>query len=224
MPFVISPRDVRRGGRHAGRRICDQPGVVAYLCHDRINHQIRGRRGPDWPLLLPGGAIPDTTKLRRHCANRTARWWDRSTRTSPSRVWRGDIILLRIHPGASKASKPARCVSKMRRVLHRPFRSGAGKRRRVRRTCRRKLRASEPISINAWIRCTASTHPSPPVQWLKQECGLDQRGRNGGSIYPGRAKSVSRDGARTQHTIVAERFFDESGGCSWSSMPRSAAG
>ena len=52
---------------------------------------------------------------------------------------------------------------------------------------------------------------APPVQWLKQECGLDQRGAEQAVQYILAGKS-DLGTVPTQHTIVAERFFDEGGG------------
>jgi hypothetical protein len=49
------------------------------------------------------------------------------------------------------------------------------------------------------------------VQWLRQECGLDQRGAHQAVEYILAGKAVLGT-VPTQQTIVAERFFDESGG------------
>ena len=63
MPY----RDVTREtfdavAEDAGGGVCDQsgPAARAYLHHDRINHQIRGRRGARLAAITSGGAIPDT--------------------------------------------------------------------------------------------------------------------------------------------------------------------
>ncbi|MGH7148748.1 MAG: Lhr family ATP-dependent helicase, partial [Nitrospiraceae bacterium] len=50
-----------------------------------------------------------------------------------------------------------------------------------------------------------------PIQWLRQECGLDQRGAQQAIEYVLAGKAVLGT-VPTQQTIVAERFFDESGG------------
>ena len=49
------------------------------------------------------------------------------------------------------------------------------------------------------------------MQWLKQECSLDQRGAQQAVEYVLAGKAVLGT-VPTQQTIVAERFFDESGG------------
>ena len=51
----------------------------------------------------------------------------------------------------------------------------------------------------------------PAIQWLKQDCGLDQRGAQQAVEYVLMGKTVLGV-VPTQDTIVAERFFDESGG------------
>jgi ATP-dependent Lhr-like helicase len=50
-----------------------------------------------------------------------------------------------------------------------------------------------------------------PLAWLKQECALDQRGAEQAVGYVVAGQSVLGT-VPTQETIVAERFFDESGG------------
>ncbi|MCW5560172.1 MAG: DEAD/DEAH box helicase, partial [Verrucomicrobiae bacterium] len=49
------------------------------------------------------------------------------------------------------------------------------------------------------------------IQWLKEECGLDQRGAQQAIEYVLTGKLVL-GAVPTQTTVVAERFFDESGG------------
>lgn len=57
----------------------------------------------------------------------------------------------------------------------------------------------------------ASIPHSSPLTWLKQECGLDLRGAQQVIEYVLAGKAVLGT-VPTQDTIVAERFFDESGG------------
>ena len=49
------------------------------------------------------------------------------------------------------------------------------------------------------------------MQWLTRECGLDQRGAQQAVAYILAGKAVLGT-VPTQQTIIAERFFDESGG------------
>src|SRR6185369_8625768 len=50
-----------------------------------------------------------------------------------------------------------------------------------------------------------------PIQWLMEECALDRRGAEQAALYI-RAGAASLGALPTQHTVVAERFFDEGGG------------
>ena len=59
--------------------------------------------------------------------------------------------------------------------------------------------------------CDVPDGHTPAMQWLQAECGLDQRGANRRRpILPAGKAVLGR--CPTQQTIVAERFFDESGG------------
>ena len=67
---------------------------------------------------------------------------------------------------------------------------------------------------------------SPEVQnavaWLKEECGLDDSGAEQLIEYIVTGRAVLTE-VPTQHTIIAERFFDEGGGMQLISMRPSAA-
>ncbi len=57
----------------------------------------------------------------------------------------------------------------------------------------------------------ADTVQSEAIDWLKQECALDQAGAEQAVQYIVEGRAVLRT-VPTQKTVVAERFFDESGG------------
>jgi ATP-dependent Lhr-like helicase len=59
--------------------------------------------------------------------------------------------------------------------------------------------------------CSALMSQHSALRWLKAECGLDQRGAEQAIEYVLAGKGVIGT-VPTQDTIVAERFFDESGG------------
>ena len=58
---------------------------------------------------------------------------------------------------------------------------------------------------------SALPEPYAAVRWLKAHCGLDQRGAEQAATYVAAGLAVLGT-VPTQQTIVAERFFDESGG------------
>ena len=62
-------------------------------------------------------------------------------------------------------------------------------------------------------RCGSREHRAGrgAVDWLQQECGLDRAGAEQSVEYIVAGRAVLR-AVPTQHTVIAERFFDESGG------------
>jgi ATP-dependent Lhr-like helicase len=56
-----------------------------------------------------------------------------------------------------------------------------------------------------------SPHAAAAIKWLEDECGMDRPGAEQAAQYIVEGRAVLRE-VPTQTTIVAERFFDESGG------------
>ncbi len=188
---------------------------LAYLYHDRINHRIKGRRGARLAAITSGGAIPDTANY--------------AVVTEPDGTvvgsvdedfavesLAGDIMLLgntswrikRVEAGKVRVEDAQGAPPSI------PFWRGEAP-----------SRTAELSAEVASLRHEIGTHasspadsdpsvPSPPysvLSWLRQECALDPRGAQQVIEYVLAGKAVLGV-VPTQETIVAERFFDESGG------------
>ncbi len=183
----------------------------AYLHHDRINHQIRGRRGARLAAMTSGGAIPDTANYAV-IAEPDGTVVGSVDEDFAVESLAGDIILLGNTSWRIKGVE----TGKMRVEDAQgapptiPFWRGEAPARTADLSAEVAALRNE---IDQRLDPTSTTSASalPPVQWLKQECGLDQRGAQQAVEYILAGKAVLGT-VPTQQTIVAERFFDESGG------------
>ncbi|MBS0170312.1 MAG: DEAD/DEAH box helicase [Nitrospira sp.] len=183
----------------------------AHLHHDRINHHIRGRRGARLAAMTSGGAIPDTANYVV-IAEPDGTVVGSVDEDFAVESLAGDIILLGNTSWRIKGVE----TGKMRVEDAQgapptiPFWRGEA-------PARTADLSAEVAALRAEIDRRLDTTPStpaaslPPVQWLKQACGLDQRGAQQAVEYILAGKAVL-GAVPTQQTIVAERFFDESGG------------
>lgn len=183
----------------------------AYLHHDRINHHIRGRRGARLAAITSGGAIPDTANYVV-IAEPDGTVVGSVDEDFAVESLAGDIMLLGNTSWRIKGVE----TGKMRVEDAQgapptiPFWRGEA-------PARTADLSAEVATLRAEIDQRLGAAPStvaflmPPVQWLKQECGLDQRGAEQAVEYILAGKAVLGT-VPTQQTIVAERFFDESGG------------
>ena len=183
----------------------------AYLHHDRINHQIRGRRGARLAAITSGGAIPDTANYAV-IAEPDGTVVGSVDEDFAVESLAGDIILLgntswRIR-GVETGKMRVEDAQGAPPTI--PFWRGEAPARtadlsaevaRLRADLDQRLDPDQP----------APPPSALPVQWLKQECGLNQRGAEQAVEYILVGKAVLGV-VPTQQTIVAERFFDESGG------------
>jgi ATP-dependent Lhr-like helicase len=182
----------------------------AYLHHDRINHQIRGRRGARLAGITSGGAIPDTANYVV-IAEPDGTVVGSVDEDFAVESLAGDIILLgntswRIR-GVETGKMRVEDAQGAPPTI--PFWRGEGPSRTADLSAEvARLKAD----IDHRLHADPSSAPSPPpVQWLQQECSLDQRGAQQAVEYVLAGKAVLGV-VPTQQTIVAERFFDESGG------------
>jgi len=174
----------------------------AYLHHDRINRRIRARRGARLAAITSGGAIPDTANY--------------AVISEPEGIvvgsvdedfavesLAGDIMLL------GNTSWRIRGVE-MGRVRVEdahgapptiPFWRGEAPSRTF------ELSAD----VGAVRQRISELAPENAAEWLQSDCGLDRRGAEQAVAYIAEGRSILGTVA-TQHTVVAERFFDESGG------------
>ena len=183
----------------------------AYLHHDRINHHIRGRLGARLAAITSGGAIPDTANYAV-IAEPDGTVVGSVDEDFAVESLAGDIILLGNTSWRIKGVE----TGKMRVEDAQgapptiPFWRGEAPARTAELSAEvARLRADIDQRLGADQSLSAAV--SPPVQWLKQECGLDQRGAQQAVEYLLAGKAVLGI-VPTQQTIVAERFFDESGG------------
>jgi ATP-dependent Lhr-like helicase len=174
----------------------------AFLHHDRINHRIRARRGARLAAITCGGAIPDTANYAV-IAEPDGIVVGSVDEDFAVESLAGDIILL------GNTSWRIRGVETGRvRVEDAhgapptiPFWNGEAP-----------SRTTELSAEVAVIRkIIADSRTGAAVHWLQLKCGLDRRGAEQAVAYVTEGKAVLGT-VPTQDTIVAERFFDESGG------------
>ncbi|MBA2486392.1 MAG: DEAD/DEAH box helicase [Nitrospira sp.] len=183
----------------------------AYLHHDRINRHIRGRRGARLAAITSGGAIPDTANYSV-IAEPDGTVVGSVDEDFAVESLAGDIILLgntswRIR-GVETGKMRVEDAQGAPPTI--PFWRGEGPSRTADLSAE-VARLKDDIDQRLHSNPLLLTASAPPVQWLRQECGLDQRGAQQAVEYVLAGKAVLGT-VPTQRTIVAERFFDESGG------------
>ncbi|MPZ86574.1 MAG: DEAD/DEAH box helicase [Nitriliruptorales bacterium] len=179
---------------------------AAYLHRDRVNGRLRGRRGARLAALTSGGAIPELGDYRVVAEP------DDTFVGTVNEDWAvesmaGDVFLLgttswrirRIEPGT------VRVVDAQGAPPSVPFWLGEAPGRTA--------ELSEEVSrlreeVEARLRADA---PDDARRWLQEGCGIDQAAAE--MIVRYLATGLAALGALpTMHTVVLERFFDESGG------------
>ena len=108
----------------------------AYLHHDRINHQIRGRRGARLAAITSGGAIPDTANYAV-IAEPDGTVVGSVDEDFAVESLAGDIILLG-NTSWRMGVETGNVRVEDAQARRRPFRSGAGRRRPGPPNCRRR--------------------------------------------------------------------------------------
>ncbi|MCS6896636.1 MAG: DEAD/DEAH box helicase, partial [Nitrospira sp.] len=198
----------------------------AHVFHDRINRRIKGRRGARLAALTCGGAIPETATYQVVAEPHgtivgsvdedfaveslagdimllgNTSWRIKGIEAGKVRVedaqgapptipfWRGEA--------PSRTGELSAAVAELRRdladrLVDNRSESADGDRGKT-------AGIDVPFRIRALV-----------LQWLKQECGLDLRGAQQVVDYIVAGTAVL-GAVPTQETIIAERFFDESGG------------
>lgn len=183
----------------------------AYLFHDRINQRLKGRRGARLAAITSGGAIPDTANYVV-VAEPDGTVVGSVDEDFAVESLAGDIMLLGNTSWRIKGIEAGkvRVEDAHGAPPNIPFWRGEAPSRTAELS-------AEVASLRAEIDRRLAENPSPltpyasPIQWLHHECALDQRGAQQAIEYVLAGKSVLGT-APTQDTIVAERFFDESGG------------
>ena len=190
----------------------------AYLYRDRVNGVLRARRGSRMIAILNGGAIPEnglyTVVLQPEGVVVGTVDEDFAVESLA-----GDVILL-----GNTSWRIQRIEASSSRVLvedahgqapNVPFWRGEAPSRTAELSAAvGELR--EDISKMVPGKPPASTNPNDPafqfaVEWLGNECGLDQAGAEQAIQHVVLGRAVL-GAVPTQKTVIAERFFDEGGG------------
>ena len=162
---------------------------------------MRGRRGARLAAITSGGAIPETAQYAV-VAEPEGKVVGTLDEDFAVESLAGDVFLLGTTPGGSGASSRGASAWRMRMARRPRFRSGAAKRRAARSSCRRRCRNSR--GDRAAIPSAACIPGTKNAAWMtparKQAIAYVQAGVASLGALP------------TQHTVVAERFFDEAGG------------
>ena len=184
---------------------------LAYLFHDRINRRIKGRRGARLAAITSGGAIPDTANYIV-VAEPEGIVVGSVDEDFAVESLAGDIMLLGNTSWRIKGVEmgKVRVENAHGAPPNIPFWRGEAPSRTaelsmevatLRQAIAERLSSSDP----------AISHQLSAISWIKSECALDQRGAEQAADYIAAGIGVLGT-VPTQQTIVAERFFDESGG------------
>jgi ATP-dependent Lhr-like helicase len=174
----------------------------AYLHRDQVNGRVRGRRGARLAAITSGGAIPDTANYSV-VAEPDGKIVGTVDEDFAVESLAGDVFLLgtgswrikRVEPGRVRVEDAHGSPPSV------PFWNGEAPGRTV--------ELSEAVgSVREEI---AGRHPDSALQFLADECGLDEGGAKQAIEYV-LAGVASLNALPTQKTVVAERFFDEGGG------------
>src|SRR6266436_3148514 len=197
--------------------IASQRGrYAAYLHRDRVNHVLRGRRGARLAAITSGGAIPENSlySVIAQPEGVTVGTVDEdfaveslagdvmllgNTSWRIRRVTSGSVLVEDAHGAAPtvpfwRGEAPARTDELSAHV--------ADLREQIGSLVPRFLSASEQHNSSDFVEA---------VNWLKAECGLDQSAAEQAAEYVTAGRAIL-GAIPTQKTVIAERFFDESGG------------
>ncbi len=177
----------------------------AYLYHDRINHLLKGRRGARLAAITSGGAIPDTANYAV-VAEPEGMVVGSVDEDFAVESLAGDIILLGNTSWRIKGVEMGRVRVEDAHGAppNIPFWRGEAPSRTAELS-------AEVAVLRRDIAERALDARHPTMHWLTQECSLDQRGAQQAIEYVVGSQALL-GAVPTQTTIVAERFFDESGG------------
>jgi ATP-dependent Lhr-like helicase len=190
----------------------------AYLHRDRVNGKLRARRGSRLAAITSGGAIPDNA-LYTVVAEPEGIVVGTVDEDFAVESNKGDIMLL-----GNTSWMIRRVESGSGRVLVQdahgappsvPFWRGEAPARteelsahvaELRQKTSDMLLDTPPVGISQ-----NNPKVAAAVQWLKQDCGLDDSAAEQAIEYILQGRAVLGT-VPTQNTVVAERFFDEGGG------------
>jgi ATP-dependent Lhr-like helicase len=183
----------------------------AYVQYDRVNRRVRGRRGARLAAITSGGAIPETANYTV-IAEPDGTVVGTVDEDFAVESLAGDIILL------GNTSWRIRGVENGRMRVENahgappsiPFWRGEAPSRTADLSA--EVAALRAELARRLFGPQEEGHPQrAAIAWIKPECGLDHRGAEQAVAYLVAGHAVLGT-VPTQDTIVAERFFDESGG------------
>jgi ATP-dependent helicase Lhr and Lhr-like helicase len=188
----------------------------AYLLRDRVNGRLHGRRGSRLAAITCGGAIPDNS-LYAVLAEPEGTLVGTVDEDFAVESLAGDIMLL------GNSSWRIRRVQNGRVIVEDahgaaptiPFWRGEAPARTPELSQQVAIVREKVGELASEVVTGADLRAIPgalaAVAWLQRECGLDQSGAEQlvEHLVAGRAVLGA---IPTQHTVIAERFFDESGG------------
>jgi ATP-dependent helicase Lhr and Lhr-like helicase len=187
-----------------------------YLHRDRVNGRVRGRRGSRLAAITSGGAIPDNA-LYTVVAEPEGVNVGTVDEDFAVESLRGDIMLLgntswrirRVHMGRVLVEDAHGAAPTI------PFWRGEAPARTAELSAQVAALRAEIDERTRDVPPAVQVKNLPAAQaalsWLKNECGLDDAGAEQLTEYVVAGRAILGV-VPTQKTIVAERFFDESGG------------
>ncbi len=189
----------------------------AYLFRDRVNKRLKARRGSRMIAIMNGGAIPESA-LYTVVAEPEGTVVGTLHEDFAVESLKGDIVLL------GNMSWRIRRVEAAGRILVEdahgappsiPFWLGEAPGRTAELShqlgeLRRNISDLTPNTVPGFVN-QKSPEVLAAVEWLKQECGLDDSGAEQAIEYIVTGRAVL-GAVPTSDTVIAERFFDEGGG------------
>src|SRR5689334_9296178 len=201
-----------------GDGIASQRGRFgAYLYRDRVNKRLKARRGARMVAIMNGGAIPESA-LYTVVAEPEGTVVGTLHEDFAVESLKGDIVLL------GNMSWRIRRVENAGRILVEdahgappsiPFWLGEAPGRTEELShqlgeLRQTISDLTPNTVPGFVN-QKSPEVQAAVQWLKDECGLDDSGAEQAIEYVVTGRAVL-GAVPSTNTIIAERFFDEGGG------------
>jgi ATP-dependent Lhr-like helicase len=189
----------------------------AYLYRDRVNKRLKARRGSRMIAIMNGGAIPETN-LYTVVAEPEGAVVGTLHEDFAVESMKGDVVLL------GNTSWRIRRVESAGRILVEdahgappsiPFWLGEapGRTEELSRQLgelRQEISDRTPNTAPGFVN-QKSLEIQTAMDWLKEECGLDDSGAEQAIEYVVTGRTVL-GAVPTFDTIIAERFFDEGGG------------
>src|ERR1700723_3048588 len=188
----------------------------SYLHRDQVNHRLKGRRGSRLAAITSGGAIPDNA-MYTVVAEPEGIMIGTVDEDFAVESLRGDIFLLgnsswrirRVQSGSVSVEDAKGAPPNV------PFWRGEAPSRTM-ELSQQVAHVREHVgALTAGLAPSSDLRNSPQaaaaIEWLEVECGMDHPGAEQAAQYIVEGRAVLR-AVPTQTTIVAERFFDESGG------------